>query len=303
MLAIYKDLDKRASDLLTKDFSTDRKLEVKQKASNGVTFTTEYKLAGDKLAASYAAKFAVLDKITVDKLQLTSGSKLVLESALAGVVPNTKFTLKCVAALFHPTLLSSHSLLPLFTRSATTSTGSDHSAKVGVQYATSTLSATADFEAVQGDFTSSLALAFKPVTIGATLTASSLLKAAEDRSVDYGALVSYSADNFTATLRGDSKFTQFSAGVLHDYSSTVALAAKVSYSASKKETGVVLGGSFKLDDSSSLKLKVGQCGQVSAYYSQTLRPYLKVGVSAAVNAAKLEGDSHTFGVTVQAGDV
>jgi len=86
----YKDVAKSANDLLNSDYKFVKSLKLKSKSSNGFDFTCESKL-GAAVSSSLSTKFSPAANVTVDKLQVNTDGRVVVESSLKNAVKGMTF--------------------------------------------------------------------------------------------------------------------------------------------------------------------------------------------------------------------
>lgn len=282
----YSSVLKSVKDLLQKPFSYDNKVELKTKAANGTTFISDAAIAEDGSSTANINVQAKSGKFSVDKLTVGTEKKIVGEFALADAAPNTDLTFK-------------------FT-DGSRAAGAKVSASVGATYKSADFGVyTVDADALEGPtFDVTGLFNYKGVLIGASTKVNTTVLA-EDKSAgavsvaDYGVLLGYTTPDYTAFAQTNKGFDNVDVALTHAASKslTAGFLASISLKDSKAPK-VTLGGSYKVDDSTTVFATTDAAAKVSFAYKQKLNSFATLAVNTQVDALNLASDNHKFGLTL-----
>jgi len=114
-----------------------------------------------------------------------------------------------------------------------------------------------------------------------------------------GLLLGYKANDFTlyAQTCGHSGYDHLHVGLLHNASSSLTTGVCVYV---KPEDGpkIVFGGSYTVDDRTTVSATANQDALVSVAYKKKINPSATVTLNGQVDAPKLSSGSHKFGLTL-----
>lgn len=287
MATKFSSVYKAAKDLVTKPFNFDNKVELKTKAANGATFTTDAAILDDGTAAANAKVEYAHGNFKVDKLSVGTDKKIVGEFSLKEAAPSTDVTFK-------------------FTEGSRASTAAND-ATLGLVHTTGDVTFTLDAELVNGPtFDASALFKYEGFLVGATAQVNTNLgsDAEKDASAvslaDYGALVGYRTDDFTLAANATKALSHVDLSLHHKASSalTAGFIAGFDVAGGSKPFSVTFGGDYKVDSDTTVSAVAASAGTVSVAYKQKLNDLATIKVSGQVDALNLGGDAHKFGLTL-----
>lgn len=269
---VYKDVSKKAKDLLEKDFVSGQSFEVKNKTSNGLEFKTEGKRKGNQafdidFEVEYTDKPAGL-KV---KERLTGTNEMKLDVELANkIVDGLKINVESVTAQGFPQDVK-----------ATVEFKNAHSATVVV----------ADLHKSSVDV--STVLGFDRFQLGAktSVTAKGDLSRPE-----FIASFTTPETVITAGLKDDNVSATFVHNVAAVEGATV-VGSAVFNTAHLKPTSLAVGYVCKSGTDGVVKAKVDLSGDLSLLYSQKVNANLTLSLGTTIKTTKLgQKDSQDVGV-------
>lgn len=229
--------------------------------------------------AKLGAKFKI-ENLNVDKLQTTTDGALIAEGSVKDIIPNLKVGFKIEEGIAS-SQKSKGSLNSTFTHDYFT--------------AFSELNLTDGptlHEAVSFEYQGLLAGAEIKYNVNA-----------KDQSpiTDLGATVGFKSSDFTTALQTSKKGKGVTFSLHHAVNSNTALAVLLDAETEGKVKSLIIGGTYKLDKETSFAGKINSNGEVTASFSQILKPSVKLVASAHVDTKNFAGDSHKFGLQVLLG--
>jgi len=271
------DLSKAVQDLLVKPFSFDNKFELKTKASNGVSFGVDAKLTDKGTVSTLTLSGKNSTGLSVEKLTVSSEKKIAGEFLLSDFAPNADLTFK-------------------FGDGSKTA-GADTTATVGTVIKSSYGTYTVDAEVITGPVLSFSGLyKYKEFLFGAGAKYG-LGFLGEDKKVkpgqlaDKSALVGYQDSEYTVYVQGTSgekgEAVEFSLKHAASSALTAGFTSSLSLKDATKPFALTFGGSYKIDDNTTLFGTTTAAAVVSLAYKQKVNPYATVTVSSQFDAAKL----------------
>jgi len=275
----YGDFSKKTSDLLTNDFSFDRKFKLTTKSSAGVTFTTEGTLKPKKLDGKLTAKWSPADGLLVDKLSISSEGRLVGEATLKNALKNTDLVCKVQDG-----------------------GGQGPAGELEVKYTHEKFTFDCGVDVVNGPTLSASGSA--SFTNGLTFGASIKLDTKLDEGKgspelkDYNGAVSYTQKDVTCVLTTKSKLNEVSLALYNDLSKDTQLGAQCNFLTKGELKSMEVGAIYQIDAETKLQTKVDNKGLVSANYIVGLRPGAKGIASVQVDALNFAGDAHKLGLSL-----
>lgn len=307
MATKFGDVLKSARDLLEKSFKYENKLEIKTATKTGVTFTTEAVVS--KPSSSLIKAEAASGSLKLDKLQVGSDKKVLLEVSLAEAFPGTKLSFKAQDGS-RGAHKPAHPAAELSKPSAATTAPAPKKADTGIKAVIGVESKqsfglfTADVDAIAYAVTLSGSVNLSGVLVGAQAKVGGL---ADKPSLDaYDVLLGYKGPDFTAALQTDSKLANVSAGFYQDVSPEVKFATIAHFPVpgvaadAKGEAGFSVDAAlaYKLNAETTVTGKVNHKGTVGLSYAQQISPLAKLGFAAEFHGAEVTSDKHTFGVSL-----
>mmetsp|Transcript_20908 Transcript_20908/g.28767 ORF Transcript_20908/g.28767 Transcript_20908/m.28767 type:complete len:272 (-) Transcript_20908:252-1067(-) len=267
---VFKDFDKCPADLIDEDFSTKYTLKIKSAAPSNTTITTNTELKGNALVPKLALKWAHPSGFTLEKLEVASDCKLVVETSLSNLTPGLKLEFKGNDS-------NKADLSFTYSAPAATVTGE-------VDFANFS-SANASISGGHGAFTGGASVNLK------------IAKASID-SAKFGLGFGYTVPkSLFVGLRLNENFGNYSALFSYAAHKNITLAGNLSYAAGK-DPAVTLASLYKCNPNTTLKVKADTKGLLSASVKQAFEKKFSVIVAAevptALNTVKL-GVNATLG--------
>ncbi|RHY67444.1 hypothetical protein DYB30_002810, partial [Aphanomyces astaci] len=273
---LYKDVSKKATNVLNDDYDFSRKLKIKTKTANGVTFTTEGAMAANKsILAKLGASFVVpqIGGLTVSKLQVTTQGRVIVEADINNaLVDNLKVTAKV--------------------EDGSRKTNASQVTKLGLEYKQPTYTLTKEFD-VTANTASVSALA---VVSGVTVGAHGAFNVNKSAVSDYGGALAYNGGDFQVTVATKKSLKTINANFHHQFDANTIYAASIDYDVQTAANALTLGGRYAVDKDTTYLGKVNSDGFVSLAVVQKVTPFLSLTTSAHIDAKHFEGDSHKFGL-------
>ncbi|KAG1684130.1 hypothetical protein DVH05_011874 [Phytophthora capsici] len=282
MVVLYKDIAKTAENVLKDDYDFSRKLKIKTKASNGVSFTTEGDMASNKaILAKLSGSFTHANSgVVFKKLQVTTHGRLISEAELPNVFTKG---LKLTAKVEDGSIAKNA-----------------HAKRVGVfgwEYQQSNYSVNGAIDLGSSTVSKAAMYGFDNVLVGAQ-AAFNYNKSAV---VDHNVALSYRGNDFTATLQTKKKFNALSASFHHHLSHDTVYSALFNYDLKSGQNTLSVGGRYNADKLTTYAGKVESDGHVSLALVQKIRPFLALTTSAHVDVKNFDGDVHKFGIGLTLG--
>jgi len=275
----FKDINKSADGVInSRDVNFDRKFKIKTLTANKIELTTEGILGGKGATGSMAAKFSPADGITVDKLSVNTAGRLVAEASLNNAIDGGKFVV--------------------------TAEDGGNKAPAGtfaIKYGMDNLAMETKVDVVEGPTLYSCAtLGYDSFVFGGEVKYHTQYddKNASPGVVDYNFGVHYKAPDFTAALKTKKKASVMDISMHHDVCKSTAVASSFVYDTKKNSKSLSVGGTYKLDSSTSFLGTVDSNATATMMVTQKVTPAVKLIASAQVDAKNLTADSHKFGLSL-----
>ena len=98
MSIFFKDIGKKAKDLLGKNYTTGEKKEfsIKTKTADGITYAAESTITGAKVKGKVKVDFKASDNVKFKTLSLDSSGCFESDVAVSNILDNVVFTLRLV---------------------------------------------------------------------------------------------------------------------------------------------------------------------------------------------------------------
>lgn len=274
------DFSKKTGDLLSNDYSFDRKFKLTTKSAAGVTFTTEGTLKPKKLDGKLTAKWSPADGLLVDKLSISSEGRLVGEATLKNALKNTDLVCK-----------------------VSDGAGEAPAGELEVKYTHDKFTFDCGVDVVNGPTLSasgSAAVGATGLTIGASVKLDTKLDEASGtpQLKDYNAAVAYVQKDVTCVLATKDKLKELTLSVYNDLSKETQLGVQCNFLSKGELKSMQFGALYQIDADTKLQTKVDNKGIVSANYILGIRPGVKGIVSAQVDALNFAGDAHKLGLSL-----
>eukprot|EP00004_Rigifila_ramosa_P008838 TRINITY_DN2025_c0_g1_i1.p2 TRINITY_DN2025_c0_g1~~TRINITY_DN2025_c0_g1_i1.p2 ORF type:complete len:273 (+),score=80.32 TRINITY_DN2025_c0_g1_i1:60-878(+) len=265
MAVQYSKLNKPTKDLLTKEFSTDNKIEVVSAAANGAKFTAGATLAADVLGEIEVEYTDVPSALTV-KAKHDTKKKLFLEASVSGkLIDGGKLIVESTTVDSQPT-----------------------SVKAAIEFANKSFSTAASYDLLQGTASVAGLVSYEGFLLGGEAE----LAVSESNVKKTAATLAYSAADFTVAATVTNAGQSIATSYLHKLKSGATVAAEYVYGSKASFT---VAGKYPLDKDSYLKGKVTQEGQVSLTYNQKIKPNVGLALVAEIATAKTGSGSQKVG--------
>jgi hypothetical protein len=280
---LYKDIEKYSKDILEEEFDYKNVLKIKANGpfGVGVTTATEYKApSGGKvgkgsLSGKLTTKWA--DKasgFSVDKLEVKPCGSIAVETSLVGVAPGLKFEFK----------------------------GDDsYKGDLSLIYKNALVTATADLDLLEfSKFKSSVVTQSGNFVVGATagVDVPGSKDKVEFKNLDLAFSYAVPKSVFAA-IKTAKWFSEFNVSLAYDLAKDFTLSGLYTLSPDSKITCITLGGLYKCNPTTSIKLKANTKGVVAASVKQAIQKSVTAIVAGEVDVAKVS--AFKLGVTATIG--
>ncbi len=220
-----------------------------------------------------------MDNFSVDKLQTTTAGRLLIETSIKDLVPNLKLGFKVEEGL--------------------PGTGNPKGS-INATYNHELVTVYSEVDVADGPtLYESVSAEYQGALVGAEIKYN--INPKESGLVDAGAVVGYKTSDFTATLQASKKGKNVSFSLHQIINPETALAVLVDAKTEGKLDALTIGGTYKLDKETSFAGKVNSKGEVTASYSQIIKPGVKLVASASVDTKNFAGEDHKFGLQLIVG--
>jgi len=275
----FADLAKKPSDLLTNDYSYDRKFKVTTKTANGVTLVSEGSLNDKGFEAKLTGKLSPAQGVYIDKACVTSGGRLIGEVTI-------KELRKGVDAI------------------ARFQEGGNKKAQgeMEIRLAQEKFAVDTTFDFVNPTIKCQTSFQVNDkVILG--VSAKFDTKYDDDKSsaqfTEYDVAGSYNQNDLTVVLASKAKLAEGSLALYHDVSNQVQVAAQIDFGVTKAQIkDLTFGGIYTIDADSKFQAKVDSKGLLSANYIQIIKPGVKGVASLQIDGLNYTGDQHKFGLSL-----
>ncbi|KAJ0402699.1 hypothetical protein P43SY_007841 [Pythium insidiosum] len=282
MVVLFKDLSKTAEDVLKDDYDFSRKLKIKSKASNGVSFTSEGQLNANKsILAKVSGSFSHEGSgVVFKKLQVTTQGRLITEAELPNVfTKGLNFTLK------------------LEDGSVAKNTSAKQVGVVGLEYKQDKFSFNKEVDFIGNNVKAAGVFQQDGFLIGGQVGFNVDKSALTEHNVG----VSFVGADMATSLVTKKNFGALSASFHHKLSKDTVYAAVLDYDLKSAANTLNVGGRYKADSDTTYAGKINSEGFVSLASIQKIRPYVTLTTSVHVDAKNFEGDAHKFGIGLTLG--
>lgn len=282
MVALFKDLASTAENVLRDDYDFSRKLKIKSKASNGVSFTTEGALNTNKsILAKVSGGFTHnASGVVFKKLQITTQGRVLTEAELPNVfTEGLKLTFKIEDG------------------SIAKNTSAKLVGVLGAEYKQRNFAFNTDADFVTNTVSAAAVLSQNGFAVGGQ-TAFNVDKSA---IVQHNVGASYTGADYVTTLVTKKNLAAVQASFHHHLSHHTVYAAVLDYDLKSASNTLVVGGRYKVDNDTTYCGKINSEGFLSLASIQRVRPYVTLTTSVHVDAKNFEGDSHKFGLGLTLG--
>jgi len=272
---LFKDVGKKARDLLKKEFISDNEFEIEQNTTNGLKFKANGKRNGTGFDTDFEVEYKDKPAGLTVKEKLTAGSDLSLEISLENKVVNgSKVTIE-----------------------STTNTGAPKGIKAGFEFSNNASASNVNFDVQKNVLDASATFAYEAFLVGGKAEFDANKGAI--KSAD--AVAQYSNKDFTVTAGINSSLDEISATYIHNLSNVNAtVAGTYVFNTNKGSNAFAVGASYKTDASSNVKAKIESTGLLSLLYSQSLNNNLTLNLGTSIKTGALgTAGSQNIGVALK----
>jgi voltage-dependent anion channel protein 2 len=281
---LYKNIDKHAKDLLTKDYEKSfPSVKVESKADNEVHYSVEARKdtkTGEFVVDPLSYKYNFIERGMSLVVKANTNRKLIAELSVTD-----KFAkgLKVVTAL-GSTFVSKPDQNP------------ENSAKLGLEYVRDNFASNSEFELFKKIASVAAVVGNKTVAVGGEVE----LNLNDGTPTKYNTAASYNAGSFYLTASLTDKFQTLGSSFFRKVNDNTSLAGEFAYKLNSADTSFTVGVHHKIDKDSSLKAKFNNRGVVTLGYLHYLRKNIRAGYTLEVDASNLnkaDASKLGFGLT------
>lgn len=279
---LFKDIAKTANDTLKDDYDFNRKLKIKTKTSNKVTFTTEGTMSSNKaILAKMSAGFSHSCGLNVSKLQVTTHGRLIGEANINNAfLQGLKLTVKAEdGSLRNPAGVK---YKPVGT--------------IGAEYRLDSLSTTAEADFMNNSLKASAVFGYENFVFGGQ----GALSIEKSQLSDKNLALSYCGKDFHASVVSKN-FQAVSVSFDHKPCSKAIVAAVLDHDVKAKTHALTVGGRYTPDSETTFCSKVNSDGIASLACVQQVRPMVAMTFSANIDVKNIAGESHKLGLGLTLG--
>lgn len=287
---IFKDIGKRASDLITKDFPKEQKAEWKSTTADGVKL--EFSIKNEEGRDGSKITGALKNEYTYKPWNNTTTVELNTEREFKA---ETSFTPKFVKGL-----------KTIFSVQSQKKDGSlDYFSTVGAEFKNEFSSFTVSSEVGRANdnaLKGSLVFGSQGAAVG--INGEFLRKEQGPEFKEVKSSVSYASDEFdfvaygkVAQARNAKRSTELGASYFHKISSDLQIGTEVKFDVSSedKKPSLTFGSAYKLNNDATLKTRVDTSGVVGLSLAQQVNKTTKLLVGANINTAAPAKSGTNFG--------
>jgi hypothetical protein len=271
---LFKDVGKKANDLLKKEFISDNEFEIEQNTTNGLKFKANGKREGTGFNTDFEVEYKDKAAGLSVKEKLNAKNDLTLEVSLENKVANG---------------------LKVSVESTTTS-GAPKALKAAFEYSNNSATSNVNIDLQKFNVDASATFAYDAFLIGAKTefdTSKGSVNGAD-------AVIQYTNKDFVVTAGLNSKVDEINATYIHNLPNNTTVAGTYIFNTTKGTNTFTVGGSYKTDASSSIKAKVDNNGLLSLLYSQSLNNNLTLNLGTTVKTNQLgTAGSQNIGVALK----
>lgn len=280
---LFKDIAKKANDTLNDDYDFNRKLKIKTKTANNVSFTTEGTMGSNKaILAKLSAGFSHSSGLNISKLQVTTHGRLIGEANVNNaILDGLKLTFKAEDG------------------SLKNAAGLKYKpvGKIGAEYRKDNVSATAEADFANNMLSATSVFAYDKFVFGGQAALNIEKSALSDQNV----ALSYVGKDFNASVVSKKNMNVVSVSYDHKPKNNIIMAAVLDHDIKAQTHALTIGGRYCPDSETTFCGKVNSEGLVSLACVQTLKPQVALTTSAHIDVKNIEGESHKFGMGLTLG--
>lgn len=283
MSVLFKDIGRKANDTLNDDYDFNRKLKVKTKTLNGVTFTTEGAMGSrNAILAKLAASFNHPSGLNISKLQVTTHGRVIGEANVANaLMDGLKLTFKIEDGALKNA--SGIKYRPV--------------GKFGAEYRAKNLSTTTEADFTNNVIGATSVFKYNKFLFGGQAAINIEKSALTDKNFALG----YVCSDFNASLSTKKNMNVLSASFNHQLAKNTIYAGVLEFNLKQQTNALTLGGRHKPDSETTYCGKINSDGFMSLACIQKLSPFVALTASAHIDVKNIEGESHKFGLGLTLG--
>eukprot|EP00276_Gloeochaete_wittrockiana_P005685 CAMPEP_0184656364 /NCGR_PEP_ID=MMETSP0308-20130426/16450_1 /TAXON_ID=38269 /ORGANISM="Gloeochaete witrockiana, Strain SAG 46.84" /LENGTH=273 /DNA_ID=CAMNT_0027093461 /DNA_START=71 /DNA_END=892 /DNA_ORIENTATION=+ len=267
-VGLFSDIGKTAKDILTKNYSYDKKLDLKSSTPSGLSFSASgSSLTGGPVAADFTLKHKVGPAVVSTKIDTNGRITGDVEFA-DKVAPGVKVTVK--GSYPEPQVAS-----------------------VAAEYKADTFTATVSVDS-KLVLNASAVVGYHGVIVGGVAE----YDTNKGAPTKYDLGVSYSTPAYVLSGILRNKLSELAGSYVQHINSSTSLAAELVHKFADKKELFSLGVLYKLDKTAVAKVKVDSEAVVAASLSQEIRQGVSLVLSTQVNSKTLDKDSHKLGISL-----
>jgi len=272
---LFKDVSKKANDILKKEFVSNHEFEIKNKTTNGLEFTTTGKRNGTGFDIDFEVEYNDKPAGLKVKEKLNNDKDMTLEVSLANkIVDGLKVGVESV-----------------------TTTGKPKSINATLEFANKSSSSQVVVDLQKLVVDASTVVAYENFLVGAKTQ----FDANKGSINGADCVASYSSKDFTVTAGVNSGKEEVTGTYVYRLSNVDAtLAGSYTFKTSNSSSTFAVGGAYKCDNNSCVKAKVESNGVLSLLYSQKMNENLTLGLGTSIKTSQLGGaGSQDVGVSLK----
>lgn len=280
---LFKDIGKVANNTLSDDYDFNRKLKIKTKTADGVTFTTEGAMgARNAILAKLSSAFTHSSGLQISKLQVTTHGRVVGEANVANaLMDGLKLTFKVEDG------------------SLKNAAGIKYRpvGKFGAEYRASNFATTAEADFTNNVVSTTGVFVYDHFVLGAQAALNVEKSAVADKNL----ALSYVCQDFHASVVTKKNLGVISASFDHKPASNCVYAAVLDHNLKQQSNALTVGGRYAPDKQTTYCGKINSDGFMSLALIQKITPVVALTTSAHIDVKNIEGESHKFGLGLTLG--
>jgi len=272
---LFKDVGKKAKDLLKKDFVNDHEFEVEQATTSGLKFKSNGRRNGTGYDTDFEIEYKDQPAGLTVKEKLSSANDMTLEVSLENkLLDGLKVSVESV-----------------------TNAGAPKSVKAGLEFQTKSTYSNLNIDLQKLTIDTASVFSYENFLVGFKTdidTNKRIIKGA-DCAAQYG------AKDFTVSAGLNSTMDQVSATYIHKLSGDkTQVAGTYAFNTQKGTSTFAVGCEYKPDTVSVVKGKIENSGDLSLLYSQKMNQNLTLNLGTSIKTSQLgTAGSQTIGIALK----
>jgi len=225
----------------------------------------------------FGAKLKI-ENFNIDKLQATTSGRIIAETSVKDIIPNIKLGFKLEEGL----------------------PGSGNpKGSINATYTHNLATIFSEIDVVDGPtLYESISFEYEGILAGAEIKYNTNANGngKESGLSDVGGLIGYKTSDLTASIQSSKKGKGINLSLNKILNPETTIAVLIDAKTEGKLDSFTVGGIYKLDKETSFAGKVNSKGEVTASYTQIIKPGVKLVASAGVDTKNFAGDDHKFGL-------